>query len=62
MVFFGAKIGDRHQITQLRAAKTLVFLPRNLEPVTDFHFIQEAAKSLLDTAALDVASLSFTIV
>jgi SAM-dependent methyltransferase len=31
------KIGDRHQIGAVKAAKRLVFLLRNLEPVTDFH-------------------------
>jgi hypothetical protein len=31
-----AKIGDRHQIGAVRAAKRLVFWLRNLEPVTDF--------------------------
>jgi hypothetical protein len=30
------KFGDGHQIARLKQPKRLVFLPRNLEPVTEF--------------------------
>jgi hypothetical protein len=37
-----AKIGDRHQIGAVKAAKRLGVLLRNLEPVTDFRVIRSS--------------------